>query len=101
MERTGPDSESLHGTYRVLLGLSIFRGYRRGLPRVWLTHGRNHWAQVARGPARPSAEPAREFGWPEATLAVFLVFLFVGGLVFFNRLTWLTGKLTFLNRFNL
>jgi len=27
--------------------------------------------------------------------------LFVGGLVFFNRLTWLTGKLTFLNRFNL
>jgi cytochrome c-type biogenesis protein len=27
--------------------------------------------------------------------------LFVGGLVFFNKLTWLAGKLTFLNRFNL
>jgi cytochrome c-type biogenesis protein len=27
--------------------------------------------------------------------------LFVGGLVFFNRLTWLSGKLTFLNRFSL
>jgi len=25
--------------------------------------------------------------------------LFVGGLVFFNKLTWLSGKLTFLNRF--
>ena len=30
-----------------------------------------------------------------------VLLLFVGGLVFFNRLTWLTGKLTFLNRFNL
>jgi cytochrome c-type biogenesis protein len=27
--------------------------------------------------------------------------LFVGGLVFFNKLAWLAGKLTFLNRFNL
>ena len=27
--------------------------------------------------------------------------LFVGGLVFFNKLTWLSGKLTFLNRFSL
>lgn len=27
--------------------------------------------------------------------------LFVGGLVFFNRLTWLSGKLTFLNRFSM
>jgi cytochrome c-type biogenesis protein len=27
--------------------------------------------------------------------------LFVGGLVFLNRLTWLSGKLTFLNRFSL
>ncbi len=27
--------------------------------------------------------------------------LAVGGLVFFNRLTWLSGKLTFLNRFSL
>jgi hypothetical protein len=26
--------------------------------------------------------------------------LAVGGLVFFNRLTWLSGKLTFLNRFS-
>jgi cytochrome c-type biogenesis protein len=30
-----------------------------------------------------------------------VLLLFVGGLVFFNRLTWLTGKLTFLNRFNM
>ncbi|HYA62869.1 MAG TPA: cytochrome c biogenesis protein CcdA [Candidatus Sulfotelmatobacter sp.] len=27
--------------------------------------------------------------------------LFVGGLVFFNKLTWLSGKLTFLNRFSM
>src|ERR1700724_2041479 len=27
--------------------------------------------------------------------------LFVGGLVFVNKLTWLSGKLTFLNRFSL
>ena len=27
--------------------------------------------------------------------------LFIGGLVFFNRLTWLSGKLTFLNRFSM
>jgi cytochrome c-type biogenesis protein len=27
--------------------------------------------------------------------------LFVGGLVFFNKLTWLAGKLTFLNRFSM
>jgi cytochrome c-type biogenesis protein len=27
--------------------------------------------------------------------------LFVGGLVFLNKLTWLSGKLTFLNRFSL
>jgi cytochrome c-type biogenesis protein len=27
--------------------------------------------------------------------------LFVGGLIFFNKLTWLAGKLTFLNRFTL
>jgi cytochrome c-type biogenesis protein len=27
--------------------------------------------------------------------------LFIGGLVFFNKLTWLAGKLTFLNRFSL
>lgn len=27
--------------------------------------------------------------------------LFVGGLVFLNRLTWLSGKLAFLNRFSL
>jgi hypothetical protein len=27
--------------------------------------------------------------------------LFVGGLVFFNKLTWLAAKLTFLNRFTL
>jgi hypothetical protein len=25
--------------------------------------------------------------------------LFVGGLIFANRLTWLSGKLSFLNRF--
>lgn len=28
-----------------------------------------------------------------------VLLLAVGGLVFFNRLTWLSGKLTFLNRF--
>src|SRR5271165_6718603 len=28
-----------------------------------------------------------------------VLLLFVGGLVFFNRLAWLTGRLTFLNRF--
>jgi cytochrome c-type biogenesis protein len=27
--------------------------------------------------------------------------LFIGGLVFFNKLTWLSGKLTFLNRFSM
>lgn len=27
--------------------------------------------------------------------------LFVGGLVFFNKLAWLAGKLTFLNRFSM
>jgi hypothetical protein len=27
--------------------------------------------------------------------------LFVGALVFLNKLTWLTGKLTFLNRFSI
>jgi cytochrome c-type biogenesis protein len=27
--------------------------------------------------------------------------IFVGGLVFVNKLTWLSGKLTFLNRFSL
>ncbi len=30
-----------------------------------------------------------------------VLLLFIGGLVFFNRLTWLTGKLTFLNRFSM
>jgi cytochrome c-type biogenesis protein len=30
-----------------------------------------------------------------------VLLLFVGGLVFFNKLTWLSGKLTFLNRFSL
>lgn len=28
-----------------------------------------------------------------------VLLLAVGGLIFFNRLTWLSGKLTFLNRF--
>lgn len=27
--------------------------------------------------------------------------LFIGGLIFFNKLTWLSGKLTFLNRFSM
>jgi cytochrome c-type biogenesis protein len=37
------------------------------------------------------------------TVEVFsgVLLLAVGGLVFFNRLTWLSGKLTFLNRFSL
>jgi cytochrome c-type biogenesis protein len=30
-----------------------------------------------------------------------VLLLFVGGLVFFNKLTWLSGKLTFLNRFSM
>jgi cytochrome c-type biogenesis protein len=30
-----------------------------------------------------------------------VLLLFVGGLVFFNRLTWISSKLTFLNRFSL
>jgi cytochrome c-type biogenesis protein len=30
-----------------------------------------------------------------------VLLLFIGGLVFFNKLTWLSGKLTFLNRFSL
>jgi cytochrome c-type biogenesis protein len=30
-----------------------------------------------------------------------VLLLFVGGLVFFNKLTWLAGKLTFLNRFTM
>lgn len=30
-----------------------------------------------------------------------LLLLFVGGLIFLNRLTWLSGKLSFLNRFSL
>jgi hypothetical protein len=30
-----------------------------------------------------------------------VLLLVVGGLVFFNRLTWLSGKLAFLNRFAL
>jgi cytochrome c-type biogenesis protein len=30
-----------------------------------------------------------------------LLLLFVGGLIFMNRLTWLSGKLGFLNRFAL
>ena len=33
MERTRPDSALLIRTYQVLLGLSIFRGYRQGLER--------------------------------------------------------------------
>jgi cytochrome c-type biogenesis protein len=37
------------------------------------------------------------------TVEVFsgVLLLAVGGLVFFNRLTWLSGKLTFLNKFSL
>jgi cytochrome b subunit of formate dehydrogenase len=27
--------------------------------------------------------------------------LFIGFLIFFNKLTWLSGKLTFLNRFSM
>jgi hypothetical protein len=30
-----------------------------------------------------------------------VLLLLIGGLVFVNRLTWLSGKLTFLNRFTL
>jgi cytochrome c-type biogenesis protein len=30
-----------------------------------------------------------------------VLLLFIGGLVFFNKLTWLSGKLTFLNRFSM
>jgi hypothetical protein len=30
-----------------------------------------------------------------------VLLLAIGGLVFLNRLTWLSGKLTFLNRFSL
>jgi cytochrome c-type biogenesis protein len=30
-----------------------------------------------------------------------VLLLFIGGLVFFNKLTWLSGKLTFLNRFSI
>jgi len=30
-----------------------------------------------------------------------VLLLFVGGLIFLNRLTWLSGKLAFLNKFAL
>ena len=37
--------------------------------------------QISVRVVEPSAEPVREFGWPEATLATFLVSLFLYGLV--------------------
>jgi cytochrome c-type biogenesis protein len=30
-----------------------------------------------------------------------VLLLFIGGLVFINKLTWLSGQLTFLNKFSL
>jgi cytochrome c-type biogenesis protein len=30
-----------------------------------------------------------------------VLLLFIGGLIFFNKFTWLSGKLTFLNRFSM
>lgn len=39
LERLAPDSWALDRVYRLLLGIHILRGYRRGLRRHWVTAG--------------------------------------------------------------